>query len=220
MEIFFMSHDLWDIVDTVYQEPPESGSWTQAQEKQYKENRKKDATALRYLQQGVSKSIYPRISGAKKAKVAWDILKEEFQGSEKAITLRLQSLWRDFDNLSMRESETIRDFSSRVAEIVNQIKGCGDTIEDKKVIEKVLRSLPPKFDHVVAAIEESKDLSAMSMYQLTGSLLAHEQRINKSSHQPVEQAFQSKLSFSEKKSSRYDDDRRPQSSFQRRNQKR
>ncbi|XP_022865610.1 uncharacterized protein LOC111385454 [Olea europaea var. sylvestris] len=92
----------------------------------------------------------------------------------------------------VRFSKIIFDFSSRVAETVNQIKSCGDTITDKRVVEKMLRCLPPKFDHVAAAIEESKDLSKMTIYELTGSLLAHEQRINRSSNQSTtEQAFQS-----------------------------
>lgn len=92
----------------------------------------------------------------------------------------------------MKDSEGIQDFYSRVTEIVNQIKGCGDTIEDKKVNEKVLRCLPPKFDHAAAAIEESRDLSKM-----TFSLRYHEQRINRSSSQPTEQAFQSEINNSD-----------------------
>ncbi|KAI9196005.1 hypothetical protein LWI28_020210 [Acer negundo] len=91
----------------------------------------------------------------------------------------------------MKESELIRDFSSRVVEIVNQIRSCGDTVQENGVVEKVLRSLPSNFDHAAAAaIEESKDLPKMTRYELTELLLAHEQRINRSSNnQLVEQAF-------------------------------
>ncbi|KAL9426880.1 hypothetical protein AB3S75_033628 [Citrus x aurantiifolia] len=70
------------------------------------------------------------------AKNAWEILKQEFHDSEKAVTIKLQTLWKEFDNLSMKDSEGVQDFCNRVTEIVNQIKGCGDTIEDKKVNEK------------------------------------------------------------------------------------
>ena len=55
-------------------------------------------------------------------------------------------MWRDFDNLTMKETESVKDFNSRVAEIVNQIKSYGDTIQEQKLIEKILRSLPKKFD--------------------------------------------------------------------------
>lgn len=67
----------------------------------------------------------------------------------------------------------------------------------KKVIEKILRSLPARFDHCAAAIKESKDLSKMMMHELMSSLQVHEQRINQSTNQPVEQAFQSKVVISE-----------------------
>ncbi|XP_058223045.1 uncharacterized protein LOC131332766 [Rhododendron vialii] len=203
MENFFVSEDVWEAVEKGVPDHPEAA--TQAAQKQHKENNKKDAIALHYIKQGVSKPIYPRIFNAKSAKEAWDVLKEEFQGNEKVVSIKLQSMWRDFDNLSMKESECIRDFFSKVAEIVNQIKSHGEAIQDKKVVEKILRSLPPKFDHCVAAIEEAKDLSKMTMFELMGSLQAHEQRINRSSTQPtqpVEQAFQSKLNISEGKNNK------------------
>ncbi|KAG6501038.1 hypothetical protein ZIOFF_040904 [Zingiber officinale] len=189
METFFESVDLWEVINGELT-PPDEGDENFA--KLQKEFKKKDAKALRYIQQGIGKTIFPRIFGVKSALEAWEILRLEFEGTEKTIALKLQSLWRNFDNLKMGEQEMVHDFSSRTAEIVNQIKSCGDTIEDKRVVGKMLRSLPSKFDHVAAAIEESKDLSKITMYELTGSLLAHEQRINRSSDSLTEQAFESK----------------------------
>lgn len=46
----------------------------------------------------------------------------------------------------------------------------------KKLLKKNLISLPKNFEHIVAAIEESKDITTLSVEQLMGSLKSHEQR--------------------------------------------
>ena len=77
--------DLWDIVERGY--PRQDGAramrWTNEKQKEFKENQKKDAIALRYIKQGVSKTIYPSISGKRKAKDAWEVLKMEYRGDDK-----------------------------------------------------------------------------------------------------------------------------------------
>ena len=134
--------------------------------------------ALRILQQGVSKTIYPRNFGIRKAKEAWETFQKEFKGFDKVKIVRLQTLWMEFDSLMMKDNEKVQDFFSKVAKIINQIRNYGDVVEDKRVVQKILRSLPYKFDHIVAAILEAKDLSSLTLYELMGSLEAHEQRIN------------------------------------------
>ncbi|XP_047340082.1 uncharacterized protein LOC124943649 [Impatiens glandulifera] len=52
-------------------------------EKFEKNLKKRDALALRYIQQGVGKTIFLRIFGVKKAQDAWVILKQEFQDKSK-----------------------------------------------------------------------------------------------------------------------------------------
>ena len=115
------------------------------------------------MHQGVSRSILPRIISADVSKDAWEILKKQFGGHDRVISIKLQNLWRDFDNIHMKDNENMQDFFSRVSVIVNQIRGYGDTFDDKRIVEKVLRSLPAKFEHIVVAIEESKDLKTLSL---------------------------------------------------------
>ena len=57
-----------------------------------------------------------------KAKEAWEILREEFQRSAKIITVELQTLRKKFQNLQMKESEKIKEYFSRVIELVNQLR--------------------------------------------------------------------------------------------------
>ena len=78
------------MVEDGFQDPLVTGnsSWADANQKEHKEKLKKNATALSIIHQGVSKSIYPRIFGDIKAKHAWEILQKEFQGSNKAISVK------------------------------------------------------------------------------------------------------------------------------------
>ena len=122
------------------------------------------------VQLRVSKNL-----GATKANEAWDILHNEFKGSSKVGLCKLQDLRRDFENINLKEIETMQVFSDRFIELVNQMKNnYGDQIKDKKIDEKVLISLLEKFDPIFSVIEVLKDLSIVTIQELIGSLKSFE----------------------------------------------
>lgn len=71
-------------------------------------------------------------------------------------------------------------------------------VKDKKIIEKIFRMLMPQCDHIVVAIEESKDLEKMKVEELQNSLEAHEQHLTerkmteKNATQSTNQALQAR----------------------------
>ncbi|GMI75781.1 hypothetical protein HRI_001247400 [Hibiscus trionum] len=69
------------------------------------------------------------------------------------------------------------------------MRSYGENIEDQTIVEKILRSLTPKFDHVVAAIEKSKDLETFTFDELMGSLQSHEAKLNRTEEKTEDKAF-------------------------------
>ena len=72
--------------------------------------------------------------------------------------IRLQSLRAEFESAHMNEGENISDYYSRLLEIMNEMKRNGEKLENVRAMEKILRSLTLKFEHVVTAMhfEECK----------------------------------------------------------------
>ncbi|XP_019450660.1 PREDICTED: uncharacterized protein LOC109352930 [Lupinus angustifolius] len=57
------------------------------------------------------------------------------------------------------------------------MKSCGEEVQWQSVIEKILRTLTLKYDHIIVAIEESKNLEDYKIEELQSILEAHEQRL-------------------------------------------
>ncbi|RDX68183.1 hypothetical protein CR513_52858, partial [Mucuna pruriens] len=81
--------------------------------------------------------------------------------------------------LSCRHREGSMNFSTcrrrnpLIQELVNAMRTCKEKISDQQV------DFATMFDHVVVAIEASKDLDTMEIEEFQHSLEAHEMRINK-----------------------------------------
>jgi hypothetical protein len=140
-------------------------------------------------------SVVRRIKPTTTTKQAWDILETSYQGTIKVKISKLQTLRREFENLQMKDSNSIEQFTYRVIDLVNQIRKNGDELADQKVVDKVLRSLPRKFDAIVVVIEESKDLTTYSMDELVGSLKHYEDRLNRNDNTSLDHAFKTQMKF-------------------------
>ncbi|XP_022033471.1 uncharacterized protein LOC110935389 [Helianthus annuus] len=90
----------------------------------------------------------------------------------------------------MKENETVEEYMNRTAVIVNQLRLNEENITEQRVVEKILRSLTRKYESVVVAIEESKDLTTISTEELLGILQSHELRMKQYDDSPIEQEFQ------------------------------
>ena len=89
----------------------------------------------------------------------------------------------------MNEDKTVNKFFLRVEELVNAMKGLGEKIEDAFLVQKILRSLPNRFNPKVSTIEELNDLKTLSIDQLLGTLTSYEMRISKDKPTSREASF-------------------------------
>ena len=150
IETYLKAFDLWEIVESDMQPTPLGNNSTIAQMKFFNEEKAKRFKALTYLHNAVSEEIFTRIMACKSTKETWDKLKAEFHRDEKSRKMQVLNLRRQFEGLKMKETETIKDFSSQISKLVNPVRLLGEDFPDSRIVEKVLVSLLEKFEHKIA----------------------------------------------------------------------
>ena len=80
----------------------------------------------------------------------------------------------------MKDTYLVDSLYTRVVGLINQLKSYGKNIEDIRVVEKFLRSLPLKFESLVMTLEENKDMLQLTIDEVQASLINHEHRISRS----------------------------------------
>ncbi|XP_014515412.1 uncharacterized protein LOC106773214 [Vigna radiata var. radiata] len=110
-------------------------------------------------------------------------MKKKYEGTNRVKRAHIQALRKEFETTHMKEGESSNEYLARVLVISNKMKANGDDLKEVAVVEKILRSMTPKFNYVVCSIEESKDTSILSIDELKSSLLVHEQRTSSTVHE-------------------------------------
>lgn len=93
-------------------------------------------------------------------------MKRQYQGDPKLMAVEHQLLWQSYENLLIKNNEGVQDYVTRFSDLV---KGLGDAVTEAMVVRKVLRNTGAKFNHIVMAIKESKDITKLTLDELTGS---------------------------------------------------
>ena len=188
MRTYLKSLDLWEFIESDV-EPTLPNNPTVAQMRQHSEQVAKKHRALAVLHSAISEVIFTRVLTCDSAKEAWDTLKAEFQGSERTRKMQIMNLWREFEMLKMKESQSVKEYTHNLMNVVNQLRLLEVKIDEQRIVEKVLVSVSERFEAKIAALEE-KDLTAITLAEVVNSLHASDQRRFLRQEDPSEVAFQ------------------------------
>lgn len=170
MENLLRSKEYFGVVKDGVAEPVSEEGLSDAQKKALAEARLKDRKAKNYLFSAINKSILKTITLKETSKQLWDSMKTKYQGNSRVKRAQLQTLRRNFELLEMKSGESITDYFTRVMIVANDMRNCGDDMQDVKIVEKILRTLTENWNYIVCSIEESKDIDNLSVDALQSSL--------------------------------------------------
>jgi hypothetical protein len=136
-----------------------------------------NSKALNALFNGVDKNMFRLIKQCTVAKNAWEILRTTHEGNAKVKSSRIQLLNTKFENLRMKEEESIHDFHMNLLEVDNSFEALGEKLSEEKLVRKMLRSLPKRFNMKITAIEEAQDIPSMKLEELVSSLQTFEMNL-------------------------------------------
>ncbi|WVZ15253.1 hypothetical protein V8G54_012819 [Vigna mungo] len=210
MQNFLEALDLWEAVEEDYEIAPLPDNPTIARMKTYKEKKTRKAKAKACLFSGVSKIIFTRIMSHNTAKAIWDYLKEEYAGDERIRSMQVLNLMREFELQRMKESDTIKEYSNTLLGIANKVRLLGTAFSDSRIVEKILVSVPERYEASIATLENTKDLSKITLAEVMHALQAQEQRRLMRQEGSVEGAFQVQFqSNGNKQKKKQNNDTRP-----------
>ena len=72
----------------------------------------------------------------------WNYLKKEYAKDEKIRGMKILHLMRRFELQRIKESETVKEYSARLLDIVNKVRLLGTEFKYAKTVEKVLVTVP------------------------------------------------------------------------------
>jgi hypothetical protein len=103
----------------------------------------------------------------------WIKLMEIHEGTTIVKNAKLYVCKGKFEQLLMKEDESVSDMFNRLNEIVNELKGLGFNVPDVDFTHKFLRSLPKKYDTIVTMLVRS-DLTTTSPTEVLGEILTQD----------------------------------------------
>ena len=199
METYLEPFDLWEAIEEDYEAHLFPTNPIMAQIRNHRERKTKKSKAKACLFAVVSTTIFTRIMSLKLAKDVWDYLKKEYAGDERIHGMQSLNLIREFELQRMKESDTIKEYSDRLLGIVNRVRLLGKSFTHSRIVEKILVTVPKKYEASITILENTKDLSNITLAKRLNALQVQEQRRLMRQDRVTEGDLQAKYPDSDKK---------------------
>jgi hypothetical protein len=98
------------------------------------------------IMNGVVDSVYVKVMHCDSIKEIGDKIQNVYEGYAKFKETKLQNYTGQFEQLKMKEDEDIASYFLQIDETVNMIKGLEEEVDESIIVQKVLISLPLRFD--------------------------------------------------------------------------
>jgi gag-polypeptide of LTR copia-type len=134
----------------------------------------KDKSTLYMLYQIIDEANFEKIMTAATTMETWDTLEKAYKNVDRVKQIKLQNLRGELEMTQIKNKESLSNYISRFQMIASQLRRNGEKLAENQVVEKVPRSLIDEFENIIYAIEESKDLSPLTIDELARCLMAHE----------------------------------------------
>nr|GEW04161.1 copia protein [Tanacetum cinerariifolium] len=141
----------------------------------------KNNEAKMVIYNALPRKEYERIFMCNTAKEIWKTLLITHQGNSQVKDNKIDLLVQQYEQFVISEDESIDSAFARFNTIITSLKALDEGYSSKNHVRKFLRAIHPKWRAKVTVIEESKDLTSLSLDELIGNLKVHEMIIKKDS---------------------------------------
>ncbi|GJR70116.1 hypothetical protein Tco_0016181 [Tanacetum coccineum] len=130
----------------------------------------KNNEAKMMIYNALPRKEYERIFMCKTTKEIWDTLLITHQGNSQVKDKKIDLLVQQYEQFTIPKEESIDNAFARFNTIITSLKALDEGFSSKNYVKKFLRALDPNWRAKVTTIEESKDLTSLSLDELIGNL--------------------------------------------------
>ena len=74
----------------------------------------------------------------------------------------------------MKDSKSVKENTDKLLEIANRVRLLGFEFTDSRIVEKILVTVPERYEATITSLENTKDTSRISLVELLSALQAQE----------------------------------------------